>query len=194
MEATAQVDSRASLQIRSIVLPRAQWKLETTADGRPSWSPVPGTWHAHVIRGLEAHQVTVVPLLTCPVCMRLMFLSPSPEAAAFLSRYIGVRVPVAHRIDHLGKVSPDLQCRHDRCTFHRHVVLDRWNKNKTLYAVAYIDLTRGEHGEIEIDYCHAVDRREAMFHFGQRKNVRIIDAGPAVGFFVNEKTGKVTAQ
>ena len=100
-------------------------------------------------------------------------------------------VPVAHGIDYRGKVSPDFQCGHGACSFHRRVYLDRWNKTKALYAIAYVE---GVHGNICIDYTHAIDRKEASFHFGKRsKNVRIIDMAPAVGFYVDEKTGRMTA-
>lgn len=191
---TTNINSRASIDARVLVLPRAQWESEMTSQGL-ALRPQKGTWYGHVVRGKGAHDVSVVPMLGCPNCGGIVFLANEP-AAETLRRMSGMPVPASHKIDHLGRVTPDVRCTHvrARCEFHRRIILDRWLKSKALYAVAYIDLTKGEHGEIEIDHCHAVDRREALFHFGQRKNVRIIDAGPAVGFFVDEKTGKVTAQ
>ena len=58
------------------------------------------------------------------------------------------------------------------------------------YAIAYVE---GVHGAIKIDYTHAVDRREARFHFGPRRDVRIIDMAPAIGHFLDERTGRLTA-
>lgn len=105
---------------------------------------------------------------------------------------VGQRVPEAHAVDSLGKVSPDLVCTHGRCDFHRKVYLDRWQKTKPLFALAYVNLSKGEHGAIEIAYSHSVDVREARHHLG-RGNFRVIAGGPAIGFFVDEKTGRVTA-
>ena len=123
-----------------------------------------------------------------------MFLSHSPEAARAVRGLTGMPVPVAHRINHLGLVRTvsggDVACQHAGCSFHRRVYLDRWLKTKALYAIAYVE---GVHGAIKIDYPHAVDRREARFHFGPRRNVRIIDMAPAIGHFLDERTGRLTA-
>ena len=193
MESSAAiVHEQASIDIRSIVLPRAVWERARTPEGL-MLKPEKGTWYAHVVRGRSAHDVTILPMIACPACGGLLYLSHTKETAKVLGAMLGRPGPVAHSIDYLGKVSPDILCRHGRCDFHRRVVLDRWNKTKALYAVAYVDSLGGGHGRIQIDYCHAVDRKEALFHFARAKNRRLIDAGPAVGFFVNEQTGRVTA-
>ena len=41
-------------------------------------------------------------------------------------------------------------------------------------------------------YSHSIDAREARLPVG-RGNFRVIGAGPAIGFYVNEKTGRMTA-
>ena len=192
MEATATIDTRASIDIRSVVLPRANWERVKTPNG-VAVRPQKGTWYAHVVRGTAAHDVTIIPMIACPACGGLVYLSHTLETAKALGAMLGRPGPVAHSIDRIGRVSPDVMCRHGRCAFHRRVILDRWNKTKALYAVAYVDSLGGGHGRIQIDYCHAVDRKEALFHFARGKNRRLIDAGPAVGFFVNEQTGRVTA-
>ncbi len=187
---SAQVQSQTAIDIRSLVLPRARWEVSKGPDGRPCFAPQKGTWYGRVFRGRAAHDVLTVAMIACPACGGASFLSHSPAAAKVVSRLTGMPCPVAHRVDYLGKVSPDLQCGRLSCSFHRRVFLDRWNKTKALYAIAYIE---GEHGAIQIDYTHAIDRREARFHFGKRKEVRIIDMAPAVGFYVDEKTGRMTA-
>jgi len=189
------IHTAASITIDTVVLPRADWKVEMTTQGL-SIGPEKGSWYPHIVRGRARHDVTVVPMIGCPACGKLIMISHTHAVA----RWIGamhprkIRVPVAHAVNHLGKVSPDIQCMHMGCSFHRRVYLDRWNKTKPLYAVAYFDLTKGGElgGEIAIDYCHAIDRREALnqFGLGARRNVRIIDAGPALGFYVKDKEGK----
>src|SRR5271166_3850807 len=111
-QASAQVHSQASIDVRSIVLPRAQWETSRTPEGQPAFLPQKGTWYGYVIRGRIPSDVTVVPMIGCPSCGGALFLSHSPGAARFLSKMLGAIVPVAHRIDHLGKVSPDLLCKH----------------------------------------------------------------------------------
>lgn len=190
---SATISSRAAIDVRAIVLPRAGWAYDFIG-GRLAVTPQKGTWYGHVARGKSAHDVIVIPMIGCPSCGGLIFLSHTPETAKALSQmHGGVQVPIAHRIDHLGKVSPDILCKHGRCDFHRRVYLDKWNKTKALWAIAYVT----PEGKIQIDYCHAVDRKEAAFHYagshGGRKGCRFIDAGPAVGFYVDEKTGRMTA-
>jgi hypothetical protein len=191
--ATAQVHSQASIDIRSIVLPRATWATELASNGALRCTPQRGTWYGHVLRGRSRFDVTVLAMLGCPSCGGLLFLSHEPKAAAALRKMTGMPVPVAHRIDSLGRVSPDIRCQHAGCGFHRRVFLDRWHKTKPLFALAYINCDKGEHGEIEIAYSHSIDAREARGHLG-KGNFKTIAAGPAVGFFVNEKTGRMTAE
>jgi len=189
-EVTTTTHSRASIDVRALALPRAKWGVQIASDGRLACAPEKGTWYGHIVRGRSAHEVIVVPMLACPSCNGLLILTPSVGAAKIASKMLGLPVPVAHNINHLGRVLPDIKCTRPRCSFHRKVFLDRWNKTKALWAIAY---TRGERGEIEIAHCHAVDAREARVHLGPG-DFRIIGSGPAVGFFVDEKTGKVTAE
>jgi hypothetical protein len=194
------IHSNASINIGTVVLPRARWNRAPTPDGRIAYEPIKGTWYGQVIRGRERHAVTVIAIISCPSCGKLLMLSHSPDAARGLRAMTGMQVPVAHQIDYQGKVSPDVRCMHKPCEFHRKVYLDRWNKTKPLYAIAYVDLAKGEHGEIEISYCHAIDPKEALFHFQHGRNVRILTLpngrpaiGPAISFYVDEKTGRITA-
>jgi hypothetical protein len=190
--ATAVVHSRASIDVRAMVLPRAQWETEYSSDGRLAFKPQKGTWYGHVVRGKSAHDITVIAMVSCPSCGGLLCLAHSADAAKHLSRMLGKPIPVAHSIDHLGRVSPDAMCGYGRCDFHRRIYLDRWNKTKPLFAIAYVNLSRGEHGKIEIAYSHSIDAREARLHLGAG-NFRIIASGLALGFFVDETTGRVTA-
>lgn len=195
------IHSHASIDVRTEVISRAQWPRVSTPDGRVAYEPVKGTWYGQVVRGRERHAVTVIAMISCPSCAKLLMLSHSVQAARALRAMTGMVVPVAHQIDYLGKVSPDLRCTHGSCGFHRKVYLDRWNKTKPLFALAYVDLSKGEHGEIEIAYSHSIDTREAMFHLGKTgKSIRVLTdakgrpvAGPAVGIYIDEKTGRITA-
>ncbi len=200
MQPTSTVHSSASLNIHAIVLPRALWETKMTDRGL-GIVPQKGTWYAHVLRGKSAHDVKILPMIGCPNCGGLLYVVHTDDAAAGLRQMTGGRIPVSvtHQVNHLGLVRDrrggDLLCMHGRCDFHRRVYLDRWNKTKPLYAIAYVEgvgHTQDEvaRGEIKVDYCHAVDRKEALNHFGARRNVRVIDAGPAVGFFVKDKEGK----
>ena len=190
----ATIHARASLQVRALIFARATWPTERTPSGHFGFRPQKGTWHAYVDRGAKAAGIlpTILPVLACPSCGGLLWLSPSEAAAKALRRMTGAPVPVAHQIDPMGRVAPDLRCQHGRCDFHRKVYLDRWNKTKPLYATAYVNLDKGEHGEIEIAYSHAMTPREARMHLGAG-NYRVLGSGRAVGFFVDEKTGRVTA-
>jgi hypothetical protein len=187
---TSQVHSHASINVRALVLPRAKWETARNAKGQLALMPRKNTWYGHIVR--YQHSMTVVPMIGCPACGGILAIPHSQDAALELQKMTGMPVPVAHRIDHLGKVSPDIRCQHGKCGFHRRVYLDRWNKTKTLYAIAYVNEDVGEHGAIEIAYSHSIDTREARMHLG-KGNFRTIAAGPAVGVFVDERTGRVTA-
>jgi len=196
-QVSATTHSSASLQVRALVLPRARWQITQPwamerARNDLQFRPVKGTWYGHVIRGKAAHDVAVLAIVGCPSCGRALFLTHSPEAASFLKKALRLPVPVAHSIDHLGKVTPDLQCKHAGCSFHRKVYLDRWNKTKPLFAIAYVDMSK-KRQEIEIAYSHAIDAKEARFHLGPG-NYSVIAAGPAIGFHYNEKTNRLTAE
>jgi hypothetical protein len=198
-QASATVHTHAAITIGSVVLRRAKWETARDESGRIGVAPQKGTWYGHIVRGRNKHDSIVVPMVGCPACGGALFLSHSADCAAALSLLLGIRVPVAHRIDGLGKVSPDLLCQRQghgggQCDFHRKVYLDRWNKTKPLYAIAYVNRAaeRGR-GAIEIAYSHALNAREARFHLG-RGEFDVIGAGPAIGFFVDEKTGRVTVE
>jgi hypothetical protein len=182
------VSTTAAVDPQSLVIARARWGVEDH-NGQFAVKPIKGTWYGHIVRGRAAHDITVIPMLGCPGCGNVQFLSHSKEAAARIGDMLRRAVPVVHRIDHLGKVSPDMRCAYTGCGFHRKVYLDRWNKTKPLYACAYVE---GARGKIEIMYSHSVDAREAKMHM-PKKGVRIIATGPAIGFFVDEATGRVTA-
>lgn len=179
-----EIRQTASMAVRPAVLKRAEW------DVVPNGNIIPqkGTWHAHIERRTPT-DVTVIAFLGCPSCGNKIVLSQSKDAATILSKWFGRTMPVIHAIDRLGKVSPDVLCMNGSCDFHRTVYLDRWNQTKPLYAMAY---TRGAHGRIEIAYTHATNQHEARLHLGAG-NFRIIDIAPAIGFFVDEKTGRMTA-
>ena len=186
MTSTYEVHSTSSIIVRPIVLRRAEWATHERAVGP---TVIPGTWYAHVVRGRDAWDVAVIPFIGCPLCGKKNVLVHNEQAAAIVARGIGQPVvPVTHTNDHLGKVSPDVMCMTPGCSFHRQVYLDRWNKTKPLYAIAY---TRGQSTKIEIAYSHSIDAREARIHLGVG-DYNIIGAGPAIGFFVNERTGRMT--
>jgi hypothetical protein len=199
----ATVDTQASLEVRAVVLPRVVWETGHTPQGEPTFLPRKGTWYGHVFRskGPGAILSTIVPMLGCPNCGGLTILVHNPRVAEII-RVNGRPSPVVHQVSHLGKVAPDIRCKHGSCDFHRRVYLDQWLKNKPLFAVAYCQFEAGKrpnpndptaHGSIQIDYCHAIDRREALAQFGRRPNCQVIDAGRAVGFHFEEKTRKLTA-
>ena len=191
-----QVHTRAALSTRAAILPRAAWHVSSAPDGTPAFTrsaeggPVPkGTWFAWILRKRDGGSV-VMPLVSCPVCGGLIRLHTDKSTPIYRIAYGKPDLPVVHKIEANGKVSPDIMCMSGRCDFHRTAYLDRWSRTKPLWAIAYVE---GPHGIIKIDYTNAVNKKEALFMFGVRPNVRIIDAGLAIGFFVNEKTGRVTA-
>jgi hypothetical protein len=183
-------DSRASVTVEAEVLPRAQWATEKLPQGF-AWTPQKGTWYGHVVRGQRPDQVAILPMVACPGCNATLLLTHNTMAAKIVRKLQGetLPIPVAHRIDAVGKVSPDLRC--FKCSFHRKVYLDRWLKTKPLYAIAHVE---GRHGLIQIDYANGIDAREARFHFGHRPKSRIIKIGLAVGFYVDETTGRMTTE
>jgi len=195
------VHTSASVIVRPLVLPRAKWSFDAIGGvrgggdrgpggpGELAFRPMKGTWYGHVVRGKSAHDVIVLPIIGCPTCNSPLFLAHRADTAKMLSRLMRRPVPVVHKIDHLGKVQPDIQC--GGCGFHRKIYLDRWNKTKPLYALAYVDMRKGAERKIEIAYSHSIDTREARFHLGPGK-YDVIAGGPAIGFFVDEKTGRVT--
>src|SRR5271157_1420047 len=135
-QAQAIVHSGASLVTRPLVLERAEWEAMTTPTGHVQPLPVKATWHAQIIRRSRT-DVTVVPMVGCPLCGRMSVLTPTPGAAREVGRMFGRQVPVAHKIDTYGKVTPDFQCMHPSCDFHRPIYLDRWQAAKPLYAIAF---------------------------------------------------------
>ncbi len=184
MNAAVEIQTHASLNARPIALARATWEIEETARGR-AVRPVKATWTVQKIRG------AIVPLIGCPNCGGLTMLVTRDMVEKGVVTGVGARK--VHEIDRYGKVTPDVKCMGGTspggpCDFHRTVYLDKWNRLKPLYAVAY---TKPGSLKIEIAYCHASNQREARIHLGHEK-IRLIAIGPAVGFFVDEATGKVT--
>jgi hypothetical protein len=198
-----EVQTRAALNTKPAVLPRAEWKVSNAPDGTPAFGsvrggPIPrGTWFAWILRKRDGGTV-VMPLVSCPKCGGLTRLHTDKSTPIYRVAYGRPNLPVVHKVESNGKVSPDVACANPRCDFHRTVYLDRWNRTKPLWAIAYVEMPSGR---IQIDYTNAVNGKEALFHFGMavkdgkivstRKNVQVIGAGPAVGFFVNERTGKM---
>jgi hypothetical protein len=177
---------------RPVVLARATWKPREDGRGlradRGTWCP---------LKGEQGGGSVIVPLLSCPSCEQVTVLVPDMRIAGMLRR-MGLPFPVGHDdhpplfdIDRLGKVTaksfgPEFACAHKTCSFRRRIYLDKWQHEKPLWVVAYIEPPALEP---EFTYCHASSRVEAIHHFGAAGNRRIIDAGPAVGFFTNEQTG-----
>lgn len=195
-EATASISRVSSVDPRAVVLERRTWKTMRDGSGHLlGIEPEKSTWHGLLHR--DPHGTTVIPLIGCPSCGGVLAIPHTGKGAAVLRALLNLPVPAAHSIDSFGKVSPDVQCRHVRgdhaCGFHRRVYLDRWNKTKPLYAIAYIDLSKKGREEILIAYSHAVDAREARLHLG-KGNFDIVGVGPAIGFHVDERTGKVSVE
>lgn len=187
---------RAAIIARPIVLARAPW--ERSADGR-GVRATRGTWHAFKHRG-DIGSV-IVPMISCPNCGGLTYVVPTFGAALQLKRmgvtYAGQKDPssLPHSVDRIGKVTangptgPGVLCGHGRCDFHRIVILDRWQDEKPLWVIVYTD---GNSFEPQFQYCHAVNKSEALHHFGALGRRTIIETAPAVGYFTDERTGRQT--
>jgi hypothetical protein len=174
-----EIDRSPSLQLDSVVLPKGEWEFDYPVNNggkAPVYktelvSFVPGTW----IKAELWMNKRILAAFSCPNCKAIRFL-----------------VDGIHTIDHMGRVKPDVQCKARstiagvECSFHRRVFLDRWNK-KPLYAVA-IENWNGKVWTPEIRYTHADNEAEARFMMGQGP-FRIVSAGPAIGFFVEDKVG-----
>jgi hypothetical protein len=195
MTAAPTVYSRASLTVQPVILPREVWPARE--DG--ALRPIKGSWHARVVRNSKAlHDTAIIVMIACPSCGGLLFTPHTDASAKALARMLGRSGPnvpktATHSIDAVGKISPDVLCMHERCDFHRRVYLDKWNKTKPLYCIAY---TKRGSLELEFAYCHASDQREALFHLGGRPgDFVIVEVAPAVGYFVaDEKKGTLVAQ
>jgi hypothetical protein len=184
---TYEIHSTSSVITRPVVLSRAQWKT-----GPGTVEPQAGTWFAFKDHGPNGNGIlaNVVPMIGCPRCSGLIVLSCDSASSAYLARVMRrAQVPVVHAIDRLGKVTPKVKCMHAGCGFEGSLYLDRWQDAKPLFAIAY---TRGSRGRIEIAYSHATNAKEARVHLGPG-DFHVIGAGPAIGFFVDEKTGRITA-
>lgn len=175
---TMEIDRSPSLQIDSVVLPKGNWTFDYPETGFSKGAVLktrlvefqPGTW----IKAESWMDKRIIAVFSCPNCHEIRFLATG-----------------IHTIDHLGKVSPDVQCKaklpsNAECSFHRRVYLDRWNK-KPLYAVA-LENWDGKKWTPEIRYTHADSEAEARFMMGQGA-FRIVGAAPAIGFFVEDKVG-----
>jgi hypothetical protein len=182
------VHSNAAVIVRPVVLPRAVWPRKSSPGGL-SLSPVPGTWYAFEDKG-DGPRGTIVrpliPMISCPACAGLLFLSHTPEGARALGRMVKAVVPIAHRISHEGKVAPDIKCTHGTCSFHRTVYLDKWDKTRPLYCAAYCE---GRDPEIKFCYSHATSPAEARLHLGPG-DFTIVGIARAIGFAFDEKTRK----
>jgi hypothetical protein len=184
MTATASVYAQASIVIHPIALERAVWQRQRGLAGL-GLKPIKGTWYALTEkRGFNSS--VIVPIISCPSCAGLLFISNKPEAAQVIGRMVGHIVPVAHAVDLKGKIAPDIRCMHDGCSFHRTVYLDKWDRLRPLYCTAY---TRDSSIDIEFAFSHAASAKEARFHLGAG-NFNIIGVGRAVGFLFDEKARK----
>jgi hypothetical protein len=167
-----EIDRSPSLNLDSVVLPKGDWEFVLPDNGivKKLVSFVPGTWFPRE----DWMDPRLLVTFSCPNCHAIRMLMKG-----------------VHDIDHMGRVKPDIQCKAGNCTFHRRVYLDRWNK-KPLYAVALeIWDQRKKSWKPEIRYTHAENEAEARFMMGDpiTQGFRIVSAGPAIGFFVEDKVG-----
>jgi hypothetical protein len=186
MNTVATLHSNAAIVVRPIVLARAMW-ARSPMPGGLGLKPIKGTWFAHMDKSGGGASV-VLPMISCPSCAKMLFLTPTQETARVLGRMLQTIVPVAHSIDTVGKVSPDIRCAHPGCSFHRTVYLDKWDRLRPLYVTAY---TEGVSPDLKFAYSHAASQKEARFHLGSG-DFNIISVGRAVGVLFDEKTGKVS--
>jgi hypothetical protein len=164
-----EIDRSPSLSLDSVVLPKGDWTfVKDELQPYPVLdSFVPGTW----IKAEPWMNKRILAAFSCPNCQVISSL-----------------IDGIHKIDHVGKVQPDVQCKAGNCTFHRRMYLDRWNK-KPLYAVALENWNhRLQKWTPEIRYTHADSEAEARFMIGQGP-FRIVGAAPAIGYFVDDKMG-----
>jgi hypothetical protein len=162
-----QIDRSPTINVDPVFLPKGEWEFvkDVVLPYPQLNSYVPGTW----IKPESWMDRRIVAAFSCPNCKEIRFLMKG-----------------IHDVDHMGKVSPTVQCKAGNCTFHRRVYLDRWNK-KPLYAVA-IENWNGKSWTPEIRYTHADTEAEARFMMGDGP-FRIVAAAPAIGFFVEDKVG-----
>ena len=191
---TAEINSAPSLQVHPVVIERAVWKvIKKQVNGKTQlgFESVKGTWFPFIVK-LNKLETVAVPIVSCPACGMLLFLS-TEKSQRGLMHLLGHAVPVVHSVNKEGLISPDVRCDTSgsrKCNFHRKVYLDRWSNQKPLYVIAYVEVGKSE--EILFDYCHAANRGEAGLHFGPRK-VHVIDVGRAVGYLYDEKAKTATA-
>jgi hypothetical protein len=184
----ATVHSQASIVVDPEVIPRATWGRQVGPRGEPMFRPIRGTWYAAMYKPRVGASI-VVPMMSCPSCAGMLFLSHRADTARILGSWMGRIVPVAHSIALTGKVAPDLRCSQPRCGFHRTVYLDKWDRLRPLYCTAYVE---GSNPEIKFAYSHATSQKEARFHLG-KGNYHVLSVGRAVGFKFDEKKNKLTA-
>lgn len=183
MNAVATIQGNASVVVRPLALARAMWPRQDGPSG-PGFRPIRGTWYAHLDK--SGPTSIVVPMLSCPSCAGLLFVVHSQPTARILGRMMKTIVPVAHSVSTEGKVSPDIKCMHKGCNFHRTVYLDKWDRLRPLYCIAF---TEGRGIDVQFAFSHAVSQKEARVHLGAG-NFNIIGIGRAVGFLFDEKTRK----
>lgn len=186
-----------SINPAAVVMGRAKWKTDPSTG-----APVPekGTWYR--FHGERAGSSVVIPMFGCPNCGRINFIVSDREQAEVLAglsskdetgkaRHWFEGKIMLRQISRVGKVTPDVHCGGPGCGFFRAVYLDRWQDEKPLWCVAYIE---GPNPRLIFDYTHAVNEREAAIQIGAFiGNKKIIASGPAVGFKVDEKTGAYSA-
>ena len=183
MNAVTTIQGNAAVVVRPLVLARAMWPRQD-APGGVGFRPMKGTCYAYLDKAGPTS--IVVPMISCPSCAGLLFIVHTQETARILGRMMRTIVPVAHRVDTVGKVAPDIRCMHKGCNFHRTMYLDKWDRLRPLYSIAY---TEGRDIDIKFAFSHAASQREARVHLGTG-NFNIIGIGRAVGFLFDEKTRK----
>lgn len=152
---------------------------------REKWAP----WTTRI--GTQSAHVAVVVVLGCPKCGGIVYLPHTPNAAAALSKFLGVPVRAKCTIAPDGRIDGNVICPHN-CGFERKpgwIKLDGWVKVKRLYSG---QIRRRGSLKLETVYTHAADQHEALAHFSLQPD-EVLEAGPApaIGWLGNEKTGKL---
>jgi hypothetical protein len=165
------IDRTPSVALETLVLGLGDWDFTGTSEGAGIGNRAPGTWMPPV----TGSPPPWLALVCCPKCRNVSVLHRSVQT-----------------IDHLGKVSPDFICKYNvdgrECGFNRTIWLDKWNKQKQLYACAIERFLPGGKLAPEIHYMHAVTHEEAKFHLGPG-NYRIVAVAPAVGAIATDAHG-----
>jgi hypothetical protein len=159
MSMALMIDSAASQIVEEEIFERADW--EFTPEGGLASPPEPGTW----CRRREGWDPRIGAAFCCPACCAVRFL-----------------VTGIHKVDPLGKVTPDLQCKAQGCGFHRKVTLKDWLK-KPLYTVVVLRRKVDGSSKREDVHVHALTREEALFHAAVRPPDAVVEVGLTIGAF-----------